>query len=133
MVVIFILGVVSLGVSFVLPNPVQQHLQQEGRRLVAMLETARTESRSRGIPIWATSSPEGLWLQRHGLPDELLPWLKADTHAQVMGNPSRSALILGPEPIIVPQRIRLWHQGQSLILATDGIGPFKPLKDSIAP
>jgi general secretion pathway protein H len=38
------------------------------------------------------------------------------------------ALILGPEPLIGPQRIVLRLGERNLTLATDGIGPFVPVQ-----
>lgn len=49
-------------------------------------------------------------------------WLHEGTQAEVIGAPR---LLLGPEPLIPPQRLRLRRGEQQLILATDGLGAFR--------
>ena len=61
--------------------------------------------------------------QRLGLSRPLLPqnWLTTGVSANVVG---ATALVLGPEPLIGPQRVILNLEAQHLTLATDGLGPF---------
>jgi general secretion pathway protein H len=49
-------------------------------------------------------------------------WLQYGVSAQVVG---ASAVALGPEPVIAPQRIVLRLDGQERVLATDGLAPFR--------
>ncbi len=49
-------------------------------------------------------------------------WLHPGTRAEVIG---ASSLVLGPEPLIAPQRVRLRLGGQEQVLATDGLGGFR--------
>jgi general secretion pathway protein H len=52
-------------------------------------------------------------------------WLAEEVSAEVIG---ARALVLGPEPLIGPQRIVLRLGERNLTLATDGIGPFVPVQ-----
>jgi general secretion pathway protein H len=52
-------------------------------------------------------------------------WLAEGVSAEVIG---ARALVLGPEPLIGPQRIVLRLGERNLTLATDGIGPFVPVQ-----
>ena len=49
-------------------------------------------------------------------------WLHPGVQAEVIGAPR---LVLGPEPLIPPQRLRLQLGQQQRVLATDGLGPFR--------
>ena len=60
-----------------------------------------------------------------GLPNR---WLTAGVSAEV---PGARAVVLGPEPLIGPQRIVLRLDDQRLVLATDGIGPFVVVNEPI--
>jgi len=111
----------------------RNRLEQEAARLSLLLEAARVESRTSGQAlIWrparAADGPlsgastdfvfeprvraEGDWPTR---------WLHAGTRAEVIG---ASRLVLGPEPLIPPQRLRLVLGDRQLVLATDGLGAF---------
>jgi general secretion pathway protein H len=48
-------------------------------------------------------------------------WLDAATRAEVVG---ASAIVLGPDAILPPQRIVLLLGDRRLELASDGLGPF---------
>jgi general secretion pathway protein H len=49
-------------------------------------------------------------------------WLHEGVSAQVVG---AAAVQLGPEPVIAPQRIVLHLDDRQLVLATDGLAPFR--------
>ncbi|MFM8796018.1 MAG: type II secretion system protein GspH, partial [Betaproteobacteria bacterium] len=49
-------------------------------------------------------------------------WLHPGVQAEVIGAPR---LVLGPEPLLPPQRVRLRLAGQELVLASDGLGGFR--------
>ena len=132
MVVVALVALTAGLVSLSVPDPQARQLEREAARLVALLESARTEARS--------SSLEAQWLPQRrvdladdapdfrfiGLPSSLsLPtrWLDREVWAEVIG--SRSVR-LGPEPLIGAQRIVLHLGDQRLVLATDGLGPFAP-------
>ena len=64
-----------------------------------------------------------------GLPGTALPnhWLSKDVRSDLVGD-----VLLGPEPIIGPQKIVLVSvsdPGRRLTLATDGVHPFTVLAD----
>lgn len=140
----------STGLSILaLRDSSSTRLEQEAARLSALLEAARVESRTSGRMItWrpqpaagAQASPSGNSPQRRDFlfeppvmpqPDtdtaragaaEPWPsrWLHEDTVAEVIGAPR---LVLGPEPIIPAQRVRLRLGERQLVLATDGLAAF---------
>lgn len=127
MVVVALIAIASAVVSLALRDPASTRLEHEGARLVALLESARTQARAAGLSArWEPSSgQEGVEGFRFvGLPPSAdLPnaWLSAGVSAEVEG---ARAIRLGPEPLIGAQRIVLHLDEQSLTLATDGLGPF---------
>ncbi|MBW8468828.1 MAG: hypothetical protein K0M67_11240 [Thiobacillus sp.] len=44
-----------------------------------------------------------------------------------------SSLVLGPEPLIAAQRLRLAHGEHQLTLGTDGLSPFAVLPEAASP
>jgi general secretion pathway protein H len=122
LVVVAIIAIASAGVSFALRDSQATQLEREGQRLAALLESARAQSRSSGVPVrWY---PVQGGFRFDGLPSKSLPeqWL-ADT-TQASGTPM---LLLGPEPIIGRQQVVLVSTalpGRSLRIATDGLRPF---------
>jgi general secretion pathway protein H len=127
MVVIALIAVASAVVSLSLRDPSTSQLEHEGARLVALLEGARTEARGAGLTAsWEPrSGQEGVDGFRFvGLPpNNGLPthWLESGVTAEVIG---ARAVVLGPEPLIGAQRIVLHLEDRSLVLETDGLGPF---------
>lgn len=106
-------------------------LQREGERLAALLEAARAEARASGLAVRFVLPPPGdaatADFRFTGLPPgRRLPdhWLAPGVQARIDGGP---ALLLGPEPMVGPQRIVLALAGQTLVLATDGLAPFAPV------
>ena len=136
MVVVALVALTTGLVTLAVRDPQAQQLEREAARLVALLESARTEARS--------SSLEAQWLPQRrqeggdegpdfrftGLPPSLaLPsrWLDREVWAEVIG---ARAVRLGPEPLIGAQRIALHLGDQRLVLATDGLGPFVVATDT---
>jgi general secretion pathway protein H len=122
LVVVSIIAIATAGVSFALRNSEARQLEREAQRLAALLESARAQSRSTGIPVRWYATPGGFKFD--GVPPNMLPnhWLVETT--QVLG---AAALQLGPEPIIGKQEVILQsvnHPGHSLRIATDGLRPF---------
>ena len=112
-------------------------LDEEAARLAALLEGARAEAQAAGLSVrWvpaaaeAPQTPNGQGtFQFVGLPARLSPptqWLHAGVRAQVDG--AVQAVVLGPEPIVGPQRIVLSLRGQTVAVATDGLGPFRVVR-----
>ena len=126
-VVIALIAIASAMASLALRDPAATRLEQEGARLVALLEAARNEARAAGLSArWEPrAEQEGAEGFRFiGLPpSSRLPnrWLVAGVTAEVAG---ARAVQLGPEPLIGAQRIVLRLDTQTLTLATDGLGPF---------
>jgi general secretion pathway protein H len=127
LVVVALIALASAVVSLSLRDPAATRLEQEGARLVALLEGARTEARALGIaaswePRPAVEGAEGFRFV--GLPaasDLPTHWINTGVSATVPGG---RAIALGPEPLIGAQQIVLRLDEQQLTLATDGLGPF---------
>jgi len=142
MVVMAIIAVATALVSLALRDGAQARLEEEGARLSALLEAARTESRASGITVrWlptsgadaAGDSSSTAGFRFIGLPAGAeLPsrWLAPGVSAEVLGAP---ALLLGPEPVLPRQRIVLRLEDQRLVLGSDGLAPFGPLADGASP
>lgn len=122
LVVVAIIAIASAGVSFALRDSQATQLEREAQRLAALLESARAQSRSSGIPVrWY---PVAGGFRFEGVPPQALPdhWLSESTQAR-----GPVALQLGPEPIIGKQEVVLESTavpGRSLRIATDGLRPF---------
>jgi general secretion pathway protein H len=122
LVVVAIIAIATVGVSFALRDPQATQLEREAQRLAALLESARAQSRSSGVPVrWY---PVAGGFRFDGLPPKALPdnWLSDTT---LVLDPH--AVQLGPEPIIGRQEIVLGSgtaPQRSLRIATDGLRPF---------
>lgn len=116
------MAVAAAGVTVSLPEPAQTSLEREGLRLAALLESARVQSRTSGVPVYWHASGQGFRFE--GLPPASMPsaWLAGDT---TVANGTR--MQLGPEPIIGPQLVELAsidRPGRLLRVGTDGLAPF---------
>jgi general secretion pathway protein H len=123
LLLVAIVAMASAGVAFALRDASQSRLDREAQRLASLLEVARAQSRSRGLPVrWRNAAPGFAF---EGLPTTAaLPtaWDYPETMAY-----SESPVVLGPEPVIGAQQIRLWQQNspeRSLWVSTDGLRPF---------
>jgi general secretion pathway protein H len=122
LVVVAIIAIASAGVSFALRDSSETQLEREAQRLAALLESARAQSRSSGVPVrWY---PVDGGFRFEGVPPQALPdrWLQATTHVR-----GTTTLLLGPEPIIGKQEVTLGSSAlpeRSLRIATDGLRPF---------
>jgi general secretion pathway protein H len=129
LVVLAIIAFSVTGVQLSLRDNQATQLTREGQRLVAVLEAARVQSRTRGVPLIWEPSATGFVI-RHptpgNTPDLLAPrteaWLAVGTQAS-----SPQTVQLGPEPILTPTRITLQLGVQSLTVATQGLQPFQVL------
>jgi general secretion pathway protein H len=126
MVVISLIAIAAGLISLSLRDPASTQLENEAARLVALLESARAESRASGIPVrWEPhhdAQAEGFEFKGLTNPGEFPQhWMGEGVSAEIVG---AQAITLGPEPIIAPQRIVLRLDDQRLALATDGLGPF---------
>jgi general secretion pathway protein H len=131
MVVIAIIALASTAVSLSLPDGDSDRLETEALRLSALLESARAQSRTSGVPVYWRVTAEGFEFaglsNRKEAPNPLAgmrTWLQAGTQAAIVLPAGSASLVLGPEPLITAQQVQLQLGNQSLVLATDGLGPF---------
>lgn len=131
LIVIAIMAIATAGVGLALRDSSDTQLEREAQRLAVLLESARAQSRMTAGPVrWR---PTATGFAFDGLaPDSSIPtgWLGQDVRSAGAG-----AVLLGPEPVIGPQRIRLVSISQpthSVTLATDGVRPFAVLAVSAA-
>jgi len=130
MVVVAIMAIAIAGVSLALRDSSQTQLEREAQRLAALLESGRAQSRMRANPVLWHATATGFAFE--GLPDDALPTQWLGTDVREVGS---TRLVLGPEPIIGPQRVQLASLSdptQSLTVATDGVRPFAVLADAAA-
>ena len=129
LVVLFLIGLATGVASLALRDPTASRLDQEAARLGALLEAGRAESRATGVAVrFELADPGAAQAFRFvGLPnspDRQQQWLNPGLKAHIVG---ATALVLGPEPLIGAQRIELRLGERHLVLATDGLAPFRPL------
>ena len=125
LVVVSIMALATAGVGLAMRDGGQAQLEREAARLSALLESARAQSRTGGIPVRWRALPQGFRFE--GLPPSAqaaLPnqWLDAGTTVR-----GQAVLLLGPEPLIGPQQVLITHQAhpdRTLRIATDGVRPF---------
>ncbi len=138
LVVVAIVALAAGLVSLSIRDPQASRLEQEAARLVTLLEAARAESRVAGIavswvPVRQSDSPGNATgnaadanadFRFIGLPSSIrLPtrWIDPQTSAELLGV---RAITLGPEPILVAQRLVLRLGDRRLDVLTDGLAPF---------
>ena len=131
LVVVVLIAVGAATVTLAMRDPAASRLEREAARLVALLESARAESRASGVTvIWvpqAGTPPDGQVqadFQFIGLPvSSTMPtrWLGPDVVPELG---ELKGVVLGPEPLIPPQAISLRLERQRIKLQTDGLGPF---------
>ena len=133
MVVVLIVAVATGMTVVTLRDRSDSKLEEEGARLSALLETARTQSRIVGTDVrWAPLSEGGFKfiglpaLATHELPSH---WLDSGTTATVVGAPQ---LRLGPEPLLPAQRVVLHLGERQIAVGTDGLSPFQIVNESAA-
>lgn len=137
LVVLAIVAIAATLVSLSLRDGTQVRLEEEGARLAALLESARTEARAAGIVVrWVPAVPDADasdGFRFVGLPaDAEWPthWLSSGVRAEVIG---ARALLLGPEPVLPPQRVVLHLDDHRLVLASDGLAPFAAASETEHP
>ena len=129
LVVLAIIAVSVAGVRLSLRDSQEAQLTREAQRLVAILEAARVQSRTRGIPLVWEPAPNG-FIIRVATANQTQPLLQPRTEAWLAtGTQGRSAqaVWLGPEPILAPMHITLSLATKSLTIGTDGLRPFQVL------
>jgi len=127
MVVVALIAIASGLMSLSLRDPAGSQLENEAARLVALLESARAESRASGMAVrWephaAEADTEGFqFIGVTNAADFPGHWLGSGVSAEIIG---ARAVVLGPEPLLAPQRIVLRLEDQRLALGTDGLAAF---------
>lgn len=126
LVVITVIALGTAGVALAMRDAGQASLEREALRLSVLLDAARSQSRASGVMVtWEavqddSSAPVMRWRglrSKEPLPTQ---WLEAQTRvAQPL------VVVLGPDPVIAPQRVRLTHGAQHRDVVTDGVGSFK--------
>ena len=135
LLVVALIAVASGLATFAIRDPSSTQLENEAARLASLLEAARAQSRATGIAVrWEPRpiTPGSSGFRFAGLTrgnDLPSKWLGEGVSAEIVGQP---ALVLGPEPIIPPQRVVLRLNDQRLTLATDGLAPFAVVEDEAA-
>lgn len=131
LVVLAIAALATAGATLALRDSNATQLEREALRLAAMLESARAQSRTSGIPVVWRTLPQGFeflgLLPREEDPDSLAgprDWLDPQTRAQIVRPANAATLVLGPEPLIASQRLVLLLGERQLTLATDGLAAF---------
>lgn len=129
MVVVAMIAITTAVVSFAIPDTSTTRLEREAARLIALLESARTQARSGAMTVLWVPQPNGqdADYQFLGLPAALMPplkWMERDTQAEVVGGRS---IVLGPEPVIGAQSVILRVEDKQIIVGTDGLSPFDVL------
>ncbi len=130
LVVVALIAITSATISLSLRDPSEVQLQREAQRLAALLETARAESRASGLLVrWIPKAVKsGDDFRFEGLPATIhLPsrWLGEPVAVIIENtNVANPAVVLGPEPVIPAQRLRLQLGDQRIVLSTDGLSAF---------
>jgi general secretion pathway protein H len=131
MVVVAIVALATAGATLALRDGSATRLEREGLRLSALLESARAQSRTSGVPVLWRQRPDGFEFvgvkPRRDAQSSLAEprtWLDPETRAQVTQPSGAQVLVLGPEPLIAAQRLVLQQGDRQLTLATDGLSPF---------
>ncbi len=126
--VVAIMAIATAGVGLAMRDSNHTLLEREAQRLVALLESARSQSRMSANPVIWHATDTGFTFE--GLPSAAMPsqWLGSDVREVGPGT-----LVLGPEPIIGAQQIQLMSMSQPtqrVTIATDGVHPFRVLPDA---
>lgn len=124
LVVVAIVATATSGVAFALQDASRTRLYGEAQRLAALLESGRFQSRATGITLRWSPTRQGFLFYGLPLDTASLPstWANIETQAH-----SITPVLLGPDPVIGAQGIRLWMRDDpsiSLWVISDGVGPF---------
>ena len=147
LLVLLLIALVSGLVGLSLRDSGQASLEREAQRLAALLEAGRAEARATGVavrfelvgrderptnPALADTQFRFVGLAPGSLPGSGTSpgrWLDPAVAASI---DNATALRLGPEPLIGAQRISLSLDGQTRVLATDGLAPFAVAEPAVA-
>lgn len=143
LVVLSIVAFATAGATLALRDSQATQLEREAVRLAALLDAARAQSRTTGIPVSWRPTAQGFEFQGLRPPVEGGPpsglhtagraWLDGQTQVRLVQPANATALVLGPEPLIPAQRLELVLGERRLGLATDGLGPFRVVAGDSSP
>jgi len=122
LVVIAIIAMGTAGVAFAMRDSADTQLEREGQRLAAMLESARAQSRSTGVPVNWKSTETGFKFTGLSGGSREDRWQSEGVTVDI-----KAALNLGPEPLIGRQEVILSlkeEPGKTVRVVTDGLRPF---------
>ena len=122
LVVLAIVAIATAGATLALRDPAASALERDAQRLAVILDSARAQSRARGVGVVWQVAADGFVFA--GATPGSLPHTWLDSATQVG---TRSAIALGPEPIIGPQEIVLSRADApkwQWRVWTDGLQPF---------
>jgi general secretion pathway protein H len=126
LVVITVIALGTAGVALAMRDSGQTSLEREALRLSALLDAARSQSRASGVMVtWEAVQDDAVLpaMRWRGLRSkEPLPtqWLDAQTRTMAPW-----VVVLGPDPVIAPQRLRLTLGTERRDVVTDGVGAFR--------
>ncbi|HNW01523.1 MAG TPA: prepilin-type N-terminal cleavage/methylation domain-containing protein [Burkholderiaceae bacterium] len=122
LVVIAIIAMGTAGVAFAIRDSADTQLEREGQRLAAMLESARAQSRSTGVPVNWKSTDTGFKFTGLSGGDRSESWQSEGVTVD-----AKAVLNLGPEPLIGRQEVFLSlkeQPGKTVRVMSDGLRPF---------
>lgn len=124
LVVIAVIALGTAGVALAMRDGNQTLIEREAVRLAALLDAARGQSRASGVRVtWDAPSDGKPTMRWTGLRNrEPLPNTWLDAQVQVIGS---AQLVLGPEPVITPQQVRLQMGNDTRLIVTDGVSAFR--------
>jgi general secretion pathway protein H len=125
LVVIAIIALGSAGVALAMRDSGQSQLEREALRLSALLDAARSQSRASGVTVtWEAlvdDKNQSVMRWRGLRTKEPLPSAWLDSQITV----TAQTVVLGPDPVIAPQSVRLVRGSESALVVTDGVGAFR--------
>jgi len=137
MVVVAIVAMATAGVSLALRDSDATQLEREALRLSALLESARAQSRTSGVPMMWRSTGTGFEIFGNAPQtrerDPGRSWLSDGTRVMITQPAGAQTLVLGPEPLIAAQRLVLMQGERRLVLGTDGLSPFAVMPEAGSP
>lgn len=149
MLVLFIVALVGSGIAWAVGQQGRQGPLREAQRLSALLESARAVSRASGRPVlWRTVEGgfdfpglEQAQIQAGrssaGENDDgtttRQTWLHEGARAEIITPSGAVVLILGPEPVLPVQRVRLHVDGVAIDVGSKGVQAFAPVFDEDSP
>jgi general secretion pathway protein H len=126
LIVITVIALGTAGVALTMRDSGQTLLEREAVRLSALLDAARSQSRASGVMVtWEAVQDDSsqAFMRWRGLRSkEPLPTNWLDPQTRVV---TTTSVVLGPDPVIAPVRVRLQLGAAVRDVVTDGVSAFK--------